>query len=36
MEQALADGRRIAWLTLAASVVALTAGLCAVFIDVIH
>src|SRR3984893_17598073 len=36
MEQALAAGRRIAWLSLAASVVALTAALCAVFIHVIH
>ena len=36
MEQALADGRRIAWLSLAASVAALTAALCAVFIHVIH
>jgi hypothetical protein len=36
MEQALAAGRRIAWLNLAASVVALTAAVCAVFIHVIH
>jgi hypothetical protein len=36
MEQALAAGRRIAWLSLAASVVALTAAVCAVFIHVIH
>jgi len=36
MEQALAAGRRIAWLSLAASVVALTAAVCAVFFHVIH
>jgi hypothetical protein len=36
MEQALADGRRIAWLSLAASVVALTAAICAIFVHVIH
>jgi hypothetical protein len=36
VEQALAAGRRIAWLSLAASVVALTAAVCAVFIHVIH
>jgi Transcriptional activator TraM len=36
MEQALATGRQIAWLSLAASVVALTAGVCAIFVHVIH
>src|SRR5271166_1141362 len=36
MEQALAAGRRIAWLSLAASVVALTATLCVIFARVIH
>ena len=36
MEQALAAGRRIAWLSLAASVVALTAAICAIFVRVIH
>ena len=36
MERALAAGRRIAWLSLAASVVALTVAVCAVFIHVIH
>jgi hypothetical protein len=35
MEQALAVGRRIAWLSLAASVVALLA-VCAIFMHVIH
>jgi hypothetical protein len=36
MEQVLAAGRRIAWLSLAASVVALTAAICAIFVHVIH
>ena len=36
MEQVLAAGRRIAWLSLAASVVALTAACCAIFAYVIH
>ena len=36
MEQALAAGRRIAWLSLAASVVALTAAICAIFVRGIH
>ena len=36
MEQALAVGRRIAWLSLAASVVALTAAVCAIVVHVIH
>jgi hypothetical protein len=34
MEQALAADRRIAWLSLGASVVALTAALCAIFVRV--
>ena len=36
MEQALAASRRIAWLSLAASVVALTAAVCAIFVHMIH
>jgi hypothetical protein len=32
MEQALATGRRIAWLSLAASIVALAATICAIFV----
>ena len=36
IEQALAAGRRIAWLSLAASVVALTATICAIFVHMIH
>ncbi|MBV9644882.1 MAG: hypothetical protein JO334_15075 [Verrucomicrobia bacterium] len=36
MEQALAAGRRIAWLSLAASVVAFAAVICAIFVRVIH
>ena len=36
IEQSLAAGRRIAWLSLAASVVALTAAVCAIFVHVIH
>jgi hypothetical protein len=35
-EQALAAGRRIAWLSLAASVVAFIAAICAIFVRVIH
>ena len=36
MEQAVAAGRRIAQLSLAASVVALSAAICAIFVHVIH
>jgi hypothetical protein len=36
MEQALAAGRRIAWVSLAASVVALLAAVCAILVHVIH
>ena len=36
MEETLAVSRRIAWLSLAASVVALTAAICAIFVRVIH
>ena len=36
MEETLATGRRIAWLSLAASVVAFVAAACAIFIHVIH
>ncbi len=36
MEQALATGRRIAWMSLAASVVALTAAFSAIAVYVIH
>jgi Transcriptional activator TraM len=36
MEQALAAGRRIAWVSLAASVVSFTAAVCAIFVHVIH
>jgi hypothetical protein len=36
MEESLAAGRRIAWLSLAASVVALIAAVCAIFVHVIH
>jgi len=36
MEQALAAGRRIAWLSLAASIAALTAAICAIFVRVIR
>ena len=36
MEQALAAGRRIAWLSLAAAVVALAAAVCAIIARVIH
>jgi len=35
-EQALAAGRRIAWLSLAASVVAFIAAICAIFVRVVH
>ena len=36
IEHSLAASRRIAWLSLAASVVALTAAVCAIFVHVIH
>jgi transcriptional activator TraM len=36
MEQALAAGRRIAWLSLAAAVVTLAAAVCAIIARVIH
>jgi hypothetical protein len=36
MEQALAAGHRIAQLSLATSVVALSAAICAIFVHVIH
>ncbi len=36
MEQALAAGRRIAWLSLAASIAAFTAVVCAIVVHVIH
>jgi hypothetical protein len=36
MEETLAASRRIAWLSLAAAVVALLAALCAIFVRVIH
>jgi hypothetical protein len=36
MEQALAAARRIASLSLTASVVAVTAAICAIFVHVIH
>jgi hypothetical protein len=36
MEETLATSRRIAWLTLAASVVALLAAVCAIFVYAIH
>ena len=36
MEQVLAASRRIAWLSLAASVAAITAAICAIFVHVIH
>jgi Transcriptional activator TraM len=36
MEESLAAGRRIAWLSLAASVVAFIAAVCAIFAHVIH
>jgi hypothetical protein len=36
MEQALATGRRIAWLSLAAAVVSFSVAVCAIFVHVIH
>ena len=36
MEQVVSAGQRIAWLSLAASVVALTAAICAIFVHVIR
>ena len=36
LEHLLAVGHRIAWLSLAASIVALTAVVCAIFVHVIH
>ena len=36
IEHLLTAGRRIAWLSLAASVVALTTAVCAIFVHVIH
>ena len=36
MEQALAAGRRIAWLSLATAVVALMAAVCSVLVHMIH
>jgi hypothetical protein len=36
LEQALAASRRIPWLSLAASVVAFTAAICAIVVHVIH
>ena len=36
MEETLAASRRIAWLSLTASIVALIAGICAIFVRVIH
>jgi hypothetical protein len=36
MEQALAAGRQIAWVSLAAAVVAFMAAVCAIFMHVIH
>ena len=36
MEQALTAGRRISWLSLAASVVALIAAISAIVVHVIH
>jgi hypothetical protein len=36
MEQVVSAGQRIAWLSLAASVVVLTAAICAIFVRVIH
>jgi hypothetical protein len=36
MEQPLATGRRIAWLSLTAAVLALVAASCAIFVHVIH
>jgi hypothetical protein len=36
MEETLAAGRRVAWLSLAAAFVALLVALCAIFVRVIH
>ena len=36
LEHLLAVGHRIAWLSLSASIVALTAAVCAIFVHVIH
>jgi hypothetical protein len=36
MEQALAAGRRIAWVSLTASVVAFIAAVCAIFVHEIY
>ena len=36
MEQVVSAGQRIAWLSLAASVVALTAAICAIFVHMIR
>jgi hypothetical protein len=36
IEHLLAVGRPIAWLSLSASIVALTAAVCAIFVHVIH
>jgi len=36
MEQALAAGRRIAWVSLVAAVVSFSAAVCAIFVHVIH
>jgi flagellar basal body-associated protein FliL len=36
MEQALAAGRRIAWVSLAAAIVAFVAAVCAILVRVIH
>jgi Transcriptional activator TraM len=36
IERSLAAGRRIAWLSLTAALVALTAAVCAIFVHVIH
>jgi hypothetical protein len=36
MEETLAASRRIAWSSLAASVVALTAAICSIFVHMIH
>jgi len=36
MEEAIAPSRRIAWLSLAASVVTLMAAVCAIFVHVMH
>jgi len=36
MEETIAASRRIAWLSLAASILAFTAAVCAIFVHVIH